>query len=50
MVTEARLYKKLCRLREKRERLQRLITCLERRLAGKKCRWGNCSYHCNRRP
>ena len=41
-------YAKLCRLRAKRARLQRRITFLEKKLAGKKTRWGSCSYRRNR--
>lgn len=37
------LYRKLCRLREKRKRLDRRITLLAWKLQGKKFRWGNCS-------
>lgn len=42
-------YRRLCRLREKIRRFQRLVAMLERKLAGKKCRWGNCSYRRNRK-
>lgn len=44
MASQSGLYQKLMRLREKRARLQRRITLLENKLAGKKARWGNCSY------
>ncbi len=37
------LYRKLCRLREKRKRLDRRITLLAHKLQGKTAPWGNCS-------
>lgn len=48
MSSESSIYKKLCRYRAKRARLQRLINNLERKLAGKKARWGQCSDQRNR--
>ncbi len=42
------LYRKLTRLRAKRDRLQRRISFLENKLAGKKSRWGKCSCRKNR--
>jgi hypothetical protein len=47
-VSVADLYRKLCRLRVKRARLDRRIGNLERKLAGAKARWGGCSWHKNR--
>jgi len=45
---ESDQYRKLCRLREKKKRLEKRIANLERRLNGRKSRWGNTSYHRNR--
>lgn len=41
-------YRRLVRLRTKRDRVTRLITVLERKLAGKKERWGSCTGKHNR--
>jgi hypothetical protein len=49
MTSPSDLYRKLCRLWAKRKRLDRRIANLERRLVGKRGKWGNCSYRRNRR-
>lgn len=43
MASTSDLYRRLCRLRAKLRRIQRQVTNLERRLAGKKEWWGNCT-------
>lgn len=43
------LYKKLYRLRQKRKRLDRRISILERMLRGKKARWTGCAQDENRK-